>query len=456
MTFSSKALTGTIIGLALLFLGTGYNQAFPDTEENTGPAPGVDTSSSIPPPAAPVSDWREVLSGRQPIRIGLITGAKTIALTCDSPFQITSKDGSRQEGQPGQTVTFSGIMKYPIDLAAEAPGLWQIVIDDKPLADNYENTLRVFSSGSGNNARLTLVNLLPLEDYVAGVTAKEMGSGFSLEALRAQAIAIRSYALYYLGRHAAQGFDLCAATHCQVYKGDSDPLGRAAYAAYSTEGEVLLFQGRPIRAHYHSTSGGETASAEFLKINPADFPYLTAISDCNPARPILADEKQISDFLHQKPDSFGAISPRYRWSVTYSPDEVNDFVAQNLGKLIGQPNLKPRKVKSLQVSRRSGGRAQTLQIDTDSGTYAVEGDAIRWLFGRKPLQSTFFVIEPEQDHKGRIKKYTFIGAGWGHGVGMCQWGAEGRARAGQSATEILQAYYPGTEVWTTDVIDKAR
>jgi len=453
MTFSSKALTGLIIGLGLICLGVGYGQTTPDTSENTRPAPGIETAPlPLSAPIAPLTNWREVLSGKQPIRIRLAVNAKTVSLTCREPFQIVSQNGNNRKGQPGETVTFSGMMKYPVNLTAENGGSWQITVDDKSLPGNYPAALRVFSNGTGDKARLTLINILPLEAYVSGVAEKEMGSGFSLEALRAQAIAVRSYTLYYLGRHGAEAADLCAGYHCQVFQGVPDPLSRTAYATYSTKGQVLLYKDQPIRANYFSTCGGETAAAPFLSANPADFPYLIGSSDSNPARPLPADEKQITDFLKQKPDAFCAISPRYRWSVTYGSDEINTFIAQNLGKLICQPNLKPGKVKSLQVSRRSGGRAQTLQVETESGTYTVEGDAIRWLFNHKPLQSTFFIIETEKNRKGRINKYTFIGGGWGHGVGMCQFGAEGRARAGQSAAEILQAYYPGTELWTGETI----
>jgi stage II sporulation protein D len=453
MIFPSRKWAGLLMGLGLIFLGAGSNQLRAETEKNVCPAPGIETAPlPLSMPLAPLGNWREVLSGKRPIRIRLATDVKTVSLICREPFQIVSQNGDNREGQPGETMSFSGTMKYPVVLRAENGGSWQITIDDKPLPGNYPATLRVFSTGTGSSARLTLVNILPLEAYVAGVTEKEMGSGFGLEALRAQAIAIRSYTLYYLGRHGAEAADLCAGYHCQVYHGIPDPLSRTAYAAYSTKGQILLYKEQPIRANYFSTCGGETAAATFLNTAPIDFPYLTSISDRASDPPSLTDEKQISDFLHQKPDSFCAISPRYRWSATYTADELNALVSQNLDERICRPGLKPGKVKSLQVIRRSGGRAQVLQIDTESGTYTVEGDNIRWLFNPKPLQSAFFVLDLEKNRHGKIKKYTFIGGGWGHGVGMCQFGAEGRARAGQSAAEILQAYYPGTELWTTEVI----
>jgi SpoIID/LytB domain protein len=458
MNFFSKARAGFILlsGLAVC-LTAGYGRNAPASAEDIAPAPGIEAPPPSPPQTDSQPDWRSVLSGKQPISVGLMVGAVEITAACRGPFQIQSEGGGSREGQPGETLTFSDNIKYPVNLIAGDGGVWQIAINGKPLAGDYPATLKIFPSGKAAKSGLTLVNILPLDDYVAGVTAKEMPASFSLEALRAQAIAVRSYSLYYLGlKHIAEGFDLCSGSDCQMYSGLPDPLSRAAYAAASTKGQVLLYHDQPIRAQYFSTCGGETAMASFLKADAnGSPPYLAGASDCDPSHPLLADEKQARDFLGPNSEGYCVISPHYRWTQTFRADEVNAFAVQNLARLTHIPDLKPGKVKSLQVIRRLGGRAQALQVDTESGSYTLAGDDIRWFFGKQGLKSTFFVLDIKKDSRDRPKQYIFTGAGWGHGVGMCQYGADGRARAGQSAAEILEAYYPGAQLWISDTTSES-
>jgi stage II sporulation protein D len=143
---------------------------------------------------------------------------------------------------------------------------------------------------------------------------------------------------------------------------------------------------------------------------------------------------------------------RIAWDRRFSWREAEKLVASNLGTVLGQPGLAPGNLKSLQVlSRGESGRVEWLEVGTSRGTYLVRGDAVRWLFGNgragpSGLRSSDFQLTVERDRKGRPRAVVVKGKGHGHGIGLCQWGARGRAQSGQTAEEILSAYYPGAEV----------
>jgi len=401
-------------------------------------------------------DWRECLAGRRLLRIGLKMGASQIDLVCDGAFKIVKNDRPWRDGEAGEKLGFSGNMTDRIALVPTERGIWKVKINGQSLPSQYAGAMEIFSSygKSANGAvksGLTLVNTLPLEEYIAGVVPREMPTTFGIEALKAQAIAARSYTLYYLGRHQAEGFDLCAGTHCQIYSGRPDALSRACTAVYNTRGQIMIYQDQPVKALYHSTCGGETADGIYLDRNSDDLPYLRGVTDIPDADSRLNGEAAVSKFIANFPRAYCDISKRYRWEAIYTAAAVNALIAENLAKLVGQSSLKPGKVKDLRIAERDAGRVKALEVQCEAGDFLVKEDAIRWLFGRgngRGLQSTFFTLKVERDKAGNPTKYIFSGAGWGHGVGMCQYGAEGRARAGQSAAEILRTYYPGTELWT--------
>lgn len=287
--------------------------------------------------------------------------------------------------------------------------------------------VRVLMAGNARN-----VAEVPLEDYVAGVIASEMPASFPLEAMKAQAIAVRTYSLYHLGGHAAQGADLCDSVHCQVYHGQPQPDSRAARATAETAGQVLTYNGLLLDAMYHAACGGATATAWETKQGKL-LPYLIGQPD------------RTGDTGR----AFCAVDHTVAWNRRIPYAEANRLVRMNLNRVLHDPSVKPNRLTGLSVTRnQETGRAQWLKVRTTEGTYQVRGDAIRWLFGNgspgaNGLRSTRFTMAVNTDAKGRLRAVTFTGAGHGHGLGLCQWGARGRALAGQTAGEILEAYYPG-------------
>jgi stage II sporulation protein D len=280
-----------------------------------------------------------------------------------------------------------------------------------------------------------VVNRVGLEDYLRGVVAVEMGSRPRSDsaALQAQAIASRSYAILRMTDR--PDFDLRATVADQAYGGVDAENANASAAVTATRGLVLRYQGRIVNAMYSSTCGGMTAEPkEIWRSN--DVPYLQRVSD------------QIGGGTTAR--YYCDAAPRYRWTRTFTAPQLDAALAQYLSTYASVPPAGPGPARHVSVtSTTPSGRVAVLEVETQRGEFSVRGDDIRWVLrspGGDILNSTYFSVEPEYDRDGVITRVTFRGRGYGHGVGMCQWGAIGRARAGQSYRTILGTYYPGTTI----------
>ncbi len=254
-------------------------------------------------------------------------------------------------------------------------------------------------------AGLVVINVLPLERYVAAVTAGEMPPSFPPEALKAQAVATRTFAVFKKLDAVAEGrpWHLGATVLHQVYRGARiDPRARAA--AEATAGEVLVHDHQAIEAYFHSTCGGRTErGADALG---RDRPYLVSVP-CDRCRE----------------------SPRARWTARIPADE--------LARLVSLPG----RVDEVRVlARTSTGRAQRVEVAAGGRRVALGAVELRQRVGFDRLPSLWF------DARVRGRTVEFDGRGSGHGAGMCQWGAAGAARAGQDYRAILATYYPGAEL----------
>jgi stage II sporulation protein D len=281
-------------------------------------------------------------------------------------------------------------------------------------------------------AGVTIVNELPLETYLRGVLAREMGgAGHAPEALAAQAVAARTYALRRLGSRAALGFDLFGDVEDQVYGGSADVPPAAAAAVQRTRGVALLAGETLVEAYYHSTCGGVTAAVEEAFPQPP-LPYLVSVEDGD-----------------GRGGYHCARSRWFRWRASYERAQLEGLVARNLGRFATLPSTGPGSLVDLEVVEASpGGRALALRIETSTGRFQVARNDIRWLFadGESPgLRSTLFLLRKERA-RGFVERATLTGGGWGHGVGMCQMGAIGRAAAGAAHEEILTHYYRGARL----------
>jgi stage II sporulation protein D len=286
---------------------------------------------------------------------------------------------------------------------------------------------------AGSDSGLAEINTLSIEDYLPGVVPLEMGDrppGDSAAA-QAQAVTARSYA--YIHLTPSRPFDVTASVLDQLYGGVAAETGVGSQAVESTRWLVLTFAGRVVNAPYHSACGGSTAAASEIW-RTSDEPYLRAVSDRIPGT-----DRFYCD---------GA--PQFTWTRTFDAATLNAAIAQYLAAYVNLAGKKPGVVEAVSVaSHTPSGRVGTLTVTTDRGNFVLRGNDIRFVL-RKPggeiLESTYFSVATATAPDGSLARLTLHGMGYGHGVGMCQWGAIGRARAGQDFREILRAYYPGTAI----------
>jgi stage II sporulation protein D len=279
-----------------------------------------------------------------------------------------------------------------------------------------------------------IVNRVGVEAYLRGVVPRELGvrGPGDRAALEAQAVAARSYVVARLG-NAARAYDVTATTADQVYGGVDAENALADDAVAATDGLVLTYNGRVVSAPYHSTCGGSTAAADEIWRSQAE-PYLQRVSDRVPGT-----DRYYCD-----------IAPRFRWERSWRADSLTAVVERYLRSYAQVAPGPVGEVRRVDVDGETpSGRVAALWIETSRGRYRLRGNDVRYVL-RSPsgelLNSTYFSPEVVSSPDGRLTRLTVRGRGYGHGVGMCQWGAIGRARAGQDFRTILRTYFPGTTV----------
>ncbi|MBA3498314.1 MAG: SpoIID/LytB domain-containing protein [Gemmatimonadales bacterium] len=312
-----------------------------------------------------------------------------------------------------------------LEITSPSPGAF-VQVNGRP----YRGAITALRDRAG----VTVVDRLPMESYLVGVVSAEMGrrSLVEQEALRAQAIVSRTFALRNLRRWQAQGFDLYATVADQVYggAGSETPEGREAVAA--TRGRILTYGGAPIDAFFYSTCGGRTADGPEV-FRAATRPYLRSAAD-----------------VAEDGTAYCSVSPRFRWHEEWSGEALRATLQRTLpalpGAAAGSAAGDVSEVRDVRVSSRTpSGRVGQLTIGLPRGDVHVEGPQVRRvlrpLSGELLRSNVFTLTVSGSGH--RVSRLAADGAGAGHGVGFCQWGAVGRARTGQGHARILAAYYPG-------------
>lgn len=253
---------------------------------------------------------------------------------------------------------------------------------------------------------LDVIEHLPLEEYLYGVLPLEMSPGWPLEALKAQAVASRTYALKHI--NPLKDYDVTNNTDRQVYGGTSKTDPRIKKAVDSTKDLVMKYKGKLITAYFHACCGGHTASSK------------------------AAWGETLNKPLYGVRDPFCKTSRHYRWRL-FIPHE-------SLLRMVQAKGSSALRIKSIRISRRDkSNRALAIKLRTDQGAVTVKAADMRKRFGTSKFKST--LITSITRTKGG---YTFSGRGWGHGVGMCQDGAKNMALKGRHYRRILRHYYPGT------------
>ena len=287
---------------------------------------------------------------------------------------------------------------------------------------------------------LSLVQSTPLDEYLKSVVPSEIFPEAPLEALKAQAVIARTYAFQSKDHYSDKPFLTCASTLCQVYLGEKTKnASRGISKAVDQTHDMVLKEpgGFFAETFYHGSSGGKTDVKQWV-LGGAPKTYLVGANDILENKNIdLKKNENVSRFLQSHPSTYCSIS-RFSKGTNWT----YKFDQQELNTILKKAQLSPP-LKSIEVLQRGlSGRAVSLRIKTAAGQKVINGELqIRSLFNALP--SSFAIFEPQMSG-GTIKSLTVIGRGSGHGVGLSQMGAIGRALEGQDYEQILESYYPGT------------
>lgn len=295
--------------------------------------------------------------------------------------------------------------------------------------EKYRGMLEVLFADKDTS--LLALNWLWVEDYLKGVLPFEMGKRTEpeFEALKAQALTARTYALSRIKKSEAKGFDLESSVLDQIYGSIDKEENLANKAVEATQGEVITHNGEFVQAFYHANCGGRTESVDEVWGNDR-VPYLISVSD----------------------EDNCAWYKRYEWKVVWERESLEKSLPQYLKEHTKYVVDDVGKIKDIKIKKRSkSGRVRVLEIKTDKGRLRLKKDKLRWVIRKAEdpsaiLPSTLFDLKIVKNTEWDIDSLIFEGRGNGHGVGMCQTGAIGMARKGYTYRQILKHYYPNTEI----------
>jgi len=290
----------------------------------------------------------------------------------------------------------------------------------------YRGLLRFLPRGEV----VRVINVVYMEDYLRGVVPPEIGlrAETELEAVKAQAVAARTYAMGHMKQYEGEPYDMKASIMDQVYEGFSGENNLSNKAIDLTSGQVVMYQDNLIDAYFHSTCGGRTD-------NIAD----------------VWDRKEVAYLKSVDDQAACSWSKYYTWQEVFTEAQLRGRIEQYLASDRGR-DLRIGTITDVSIPERTaGGRARRLLVRTDQDVYRFEKDRIRWVIGRTSnpdliLPSDRFDIEIERDSSQNIVAITFRGQGYGHGVGMCQCGAIGHSRDGWIFDRILKFYYASVDI----------
>ncbi len=255
---------------------------------------------------------------------------------------------------------------------------------------------------------ILVINNIEFEDYIKGVLYHEASHYWPTEALKAQAIACRSYAVARVKENSSRDFDATADTYSQVYGGKTSERFRTSKAVEDTKGEVLTYQGQVLPAYFHATCAGHTEDASNLWN-----------IDMLPLKGVACD--------------FCKDSPHFNWHYVFSKKEIIEQLSS--------AGYKIKQIKDIKIaSRNNSGRIASLVISSNGDEVKVLAKDFRNILGSNIIRSTNFQVKVVKDD------VVFEGIGWGHGVGLCQWGAYFMAKQDRDYKKILEYYYPGVTI----------
>ncbi len=379
--------------------------------------------------------------------IGLMEGQRTVTIESGAGLVIEKADGktwkklkSKEKAEiihKGGKIWVNG--KEAGDAITIEPARQEKSTTIQINNQSYRGGVKIIETPKQDG--ITVINQVELEAYLYGVVGKEMASGWPLEALKAQAVAARTFASSHIGSYAAKGYDMTDDVNSQVYGGISAEAPDIIQAVDETKGEIMTYNGKPIEAYFSASAGGYTENSE--DVWSAKIPYIRAVKDP-------------SDKM-----------PAYRWETTLAVKDLETklkSMGRDIGTLqsiiVSPLNKRPMKEKDRGIS----GRIKKVVFKGSKGTAEMTGNEMRSAFGLRSTLFDFYFGKnvPENIDKdtvkrkdelkiGKEKTLTLAGYGWGHGLGMSQWGARQMAEAAGKKEkdvyrQILKHYYTDIKV----------
>lgn len=348
-------------------------------------------------------------SKSETVRVMIMSGVREIRVESTSLLEARDVDGKEilnkfqtavigvKEGM----ITLNGTQLSPSGLAI-IPGKGDMLsVNSVP----YRGNLKIQKRAA---AGMDVINILDVEAYLYGVIPKEMSPQWHPEALKAQSIAARTYVLYQKGKNKNRDYDVIASTTSQAYGGAGVEMKDSNQAVDETRGKIILYNGKLALTYFHANSGGMTEDAK--SVWNADIPYLRAVHD-----------------------EYSTRAPNVSWTLSLSTDAIRDALNHKGYEIGSIERLVP-------VDVSPSGRIQKIKIFHGGGESVVKGADFRVNIDPVLIKSTLFTIKSDEN------RIHLEGRGYGHGVGMSQWGANIMAREGYTYSDILKHYYRGVEI----------
>jgi stage II sporulation protein D len=351
------------------------------------------------------------------VKVALLHSRYPVAIGCSGDFSYTPSSKAKPVALGKKSLLKIKVSKQGMVIGTKTLTTLVKVVpaDGETLTVNgrpYRGNLLVRPRGG----RIDVIEQLGLEEYLYGVLPREVGADWPADALKAQAVISRTYVVANIRKSEGKGYDVSSDVFSQVYGGLRDEQPASNRAVDDTRGEILIDKaGTPVLTFFHSSCGGRTEGPQYVWQEIQDAP----------------------DYLDSVKDPYCKDDPFYHWDFSIG--------AESLQKRLRRAGYRGGIPTKVSISKESpSGRAWVFAVESPKGRSLIQGNKFRLAVGADVFRSTLIT-----EIKKQGKTFRFEGRGWGHGVGLCQWGARGRALEGHSYGKILAAYYPNVRLVKT-------